>query len=220
MSSHPLQCRCGTLKGLVHDPRNVNHGVCYCRDCQAFAHLLGRAGEVLDERGGTEVVQILPRNVVFTQGAEALACMRLTPEGLVRWYAGCCKTPIGSTLATPKLSFISLVHTCLEGTSEASVPRGGDLPGSATGGQSLDEIFGPVRCWVNPGSAKGEPKPKETGRWRMLGWFFRTVLKARLNGDYRKTPFFDLATGRPVVPPRILSESEHEEIMRAVGAVA
>ena len=23
-----------------------------------------------------------------------------TPKGLVRWYAGCCKTPIGNTLAT------------------------------------------------------------------------------------------------------------------------
>ena len=206
MASHPLQCRCGTLKGLVHDPGNSNHGVCYCRDCQAFAHFLGRASEVLDERGGTEVIQTLPRNVVFTQGIEALACMRLTPKGLVRWYAGCCKTPIGNTLATPKLSFVGLVHTCLEGASEA--------PGS------LDPVFGPVRCWVNPSGAKGEPKPKVAGQWQVLGWFFRKVLVARLNGDYRQTPFFEAATGKPVVTPRILTEAEHAQLKGAVRAAA
>jgi hypothetical protein len=206
MASHPLQCRCGTLRGLVNDPGSANHGVCYCRDCQAFAHFLGRAGEVLDERGGTEVIQTLPRNVVFTQGAEALACMRLSPKGLVRWYAGCCKTPIGNTLATPKLSFVGLVHTCLEGTSAA--------PGS------LDPVFGPVRCWVNPEGAKGEPKPKVAGQWQVLGWFFRKVLMARLNGDYRKTPFFDVATGKPVVAPQILTKAEHAQLRATVRATA
>jgi hypothetical protein len=199
------------LKGVVHDPRSGNHAVCWCRDCQAFAHFLGRASEILDERGGSEIIQVLPRNVVFTQGAEALACMRLTPKGLVRWYAGCCKTPIGNTLATPKLSFIGLVHTCLKGAPEAG-------PGAET--RSLDEVFGPVRCWVNSESAKGEPKPKTAGLGRALGWFFGTVVRARFNGDYRKTPFFDMATGQPVVAPRILSESEHAELMRAVRGAA
>src|ERR1700722_18917211 len=201
MASHPLKCRCGTLKGLVHDPGSANRGVCYCRDCQAFAHFLGRSAEVLDERGGTDVIQILPRNVVFTQGIEALVCMRLTDKGLVRWYAECCKTPIGNTLVTPKMSFIGLVHTCLEGPSE---PTGG-----------LDKDFGPVRSWFNTNGAKGEPKPKQVGLWRTLGWFFSTVLKARFNGDYRTTPFFDMATGRPVVAPRVLTEAEHAEIVAA-----
>jgi hypothetical protein len=214
------------LKGVVQDPRSGNHAVCWCRDCQAFAHFLGRAIEVLDERGGTEVIQVLPRNVVFTQGAEALACMRLTPKGLVRWYAACCKTPIGNTLATPKLSFIGLVHTCLEGAPDAARPGAGDPGGSATsvgsaaGATSLDEAFGPVRCWVNPDGAKGEPKPKAAGMGHALRWFFGTVLRARFNGDYRKTPFFDMATGQPVVAPRILSESEHAELKRAVRGPA
>ena len=221
MASHPLRCRCGTLQGQVHDPRNSNHGVCYCRDCQAFAHFLGRPGEVLDERGGTEVIQVLPRNVVFTQGADALACMRLTSKGLVRWYAACCKTPVGNTLDTPKMSFIGLVHTCLKGAPEAVNSAAGSAGGSTgggsgTGGKSLDEVFGPVRCWVNPGGAKGEPKPKVAGLWRALGWFFGNVVRARLNGDYRKTPFFNMATGQPVVQPLVLSDSEHAALMTAV----
>lgn len=208
MTSHPLQCRCGTLKGVVQDPRGGNHAICWCRDCQAFAHFLGRADEILDERGGSEIIQVLPRNVVFTQGADALACMRLSPKGLVRWYAGCCKTPVGNTLATPKMSFIGLVHTCLR-----------EAP-SGAGDKSLDEVFGPVRCWVNPDGAKGEPKPKQAGLGRTLGWFFGTVMRARFNGDYRKTPFFDVATGQPVVTPRVLSEAERAELKRAVSGAA
>ena len=95
--SHPLQCRCGTLKGVIANPRSGNRVVCYCRDCQAFAYFLGREADVLDELGGSEVVQILPRNLTFTQGVETLACLRLTENGLLRWYAACCSTPIGNT---------------------------------------------------------------------------------------------------------------------------
>ena len=72
--SHPLQCRCGTLKGFVDNPSTANRAVCYCKDCQAFAHFLGRSADVLDERGGSDVVQILPKNITFTQGVESLAC--------------------------------------------------------------------------------------------------------------------------------------------------
>jgi hypothetical protein len=185
----------------VNEPRNSNRAVCYCRDCQAFAHFLGRPGEILDERGGTEVVQILPKNLTFTHGVEALACMRLTSKGLLRWYASCCNSPIGNTLATPKLSFIGLVSTCLKQP---------DSP--------LEDSFGPVRAWVNTNGAKGDPKPKVMGQWAVLSWFFATVLKARFNGDYKRTPLFRVDTGAPVVTPRVLSSAEHESVMNAVRA--
>jgi hypothetical protein len=185
---------------MVNDPRSANRVVCYCKDCQAFAHFLDRVNDVLDERGGSDIVQIMPKNVTFTQGTDSLACMRLTPKGLLRWYAVCCKTPIGNTLHTPKLSFVGLVHTCLE-----------------QGSQSLDESFGPVRVVVNTQSAKGEPKPKQAGLGKMVGWFFGNALKGRFNGDYKKTPFFR-ADGSPIVTPHILSSEEHERVMRAVLA--
>jgi hypothetical protein len=197
--THPLQCRCGLLKGFVANPRSANHAVCYCRDCQAFAHVLGRTNDVLDERGGSEVMQVLPKNVTVTQGIEKLASIRLTPKGLVRWYASCCNTPIGNTLATPKFSFIGLVHTCLEG-----------------GNASLDESFGPVTAWVNTKSARGNPKPGQKGIGSSVVWFIRNTLKARLNGDYRRTPFFRADTGALIVAPRVLSPEEHAAVMRAV----
>jgi hypothetical protein len=199
--SHPLQCRCGALKGLVANPRNANRCVCYCRDCQAFAHFLGRPDEVLDERGGTEVIQIPPKNLTFVQGIEALACMRLTEKGLLRWYARCCNTPIGNTLETPKISFIGLVHNCLE-----------------NGAQPLDDSFGPVRAWANTKGAKGDPKPKVVGMGPAAWWFISRILKARLNGDYKHTPLFRADTGLPVVTPRVLSSDEHAGVMNAVRA--
>jgi hypothetical protein len=198
--SHPLQCRCGTLKGTVNDTHDCNRIVCYCKDCQAFAHFLGRADEILDERGGSDVVQVLPRNVKFSQGIEALACIRLTQKGLVRWYASCCNTPIGNTLITPKLSFIGIVSTCLQ----SSHP-------------SLDDSFGPVVGRLNTESAKGEPNPKSGGFGAMIFWFLSRALKARLNGDYKRTQLFDSGTGAPVATPRVLSSAEHENLMKAVS---
>jgi len=120
---HPLRCRCGTVSGWVKEPRSANRVVCYCKDCQAFAYFLGQENQILDERGGSDVIQILPKNLSFTQGIEALKCMRLTEKGLLRWYASCCNTPIGNTLANYKISFIGLVHSCLENSDRDAAAR-------------------------------------------------------------------------------------------------
>ena len=199
--AHPLQCRCGAIKGFVDTPLSANRAVCYCRTCQAFAHFLGREAEILDERGGTEVIQILPKYLTLTQGTEALACMRLTQKGLHRWYAGCCKTPIGNTLGNFKISFVGLVHTCLE-----------------TPNRTLQDSFGPIRAWVNTKGAKGSPKPKTAGVGRTILWFIAATTKARMEGSYRHTPFFRADTGAPIVTPRALSSAELTSVMSAVNA--
>jgi hypothetical protein len=199
--SHPLQCRCGTLKGYVVNPRSANRVICYCKDCQAYAHFLARPGDILDARGGSDVIQILPKYLSLTQGIAALACMRLTPKGLLRWYARCCDTPVGNTLATPKFSFIGLLHSCLE-----------------TDGPPLEDVFGPVRGRVNTRGAGGDPKPRTVGMGKSISWFFSTVLKARFNGDYKHTPLFRPETWAPIVTPRVLSSDEHAKVMAAVRA--
>jgi hypothetical protein len=201
--NHPLRCRCGTLQGFVTDPRNVNRAVCYCGDCRAFAYALGREKDVLDERGGSDVIQTVPKNVTFTRGIESLACLRLTEKGLLRWYARCCNTPIANLLASPKFSFVGLVSSCL-----------------VQPGMSLDDAFGPVRVRVHTQGAKGEPKPKQVGIASTIVWFIVTTLKARLNGDYKRNPFFRAETGTPIVPPRVLSGTELAEVRKAVRAAA
>jgi hypothetical protein len=200
-AEHPLRCRCGTLKGVLANPQHANRVVCYCRDCQAFAHFLGDAQQVLDARGGSDIIQVLPKNLTLTQGVESLACLRLTSKGLLRWYTSCCHTPIGNTLATPKLSFTGLVHSCLE-----------------SNGIALDDAFGPVTAWVHTRGAKGNPKPKEAGRGKVGAWFIRTTLRARLNRDYKLTPFFHRETGAPVVTPQVLSGDLFSRLMDSVRA--
>ena len=201
--SHQLQCKCGKINGFVAERGGTNHVICYCKDCQAFAHFLGSATEILDEQCGSDIVQVLPSSVTFTEGLGRLACMRLTPKGLLRWYASCCRTPIGNTLATPKISFIGLLHSCLEARNA-----------------SITESFGPVVAWVNTASAKGSPKPKVQGLGRSLRWFIGAPLKARITGDYKRTPFFRAETSEPVVVPQVLTEGERARLMDAVRAAS
>ncbi|HEX2559803.1 DUF6151 family protein [Phenylobacterium sp.] len=200
--THALQCRCGTLRGQLTDIRGANHAVCYCRSCQAFAHFLGREAEVLDPLGATTVIQTSPSKVVFTQGADQLACMRLTEKGLLRWYAACCRTPVGNTLATPKVSFVGLVHNVLE---DAGQP-------------SLDQAFGSVKARVNVDGARTANKPKPVGLGPAILWFLANGVGARFTGAWRRTPFFRTETGEPVAQPQVLSPEEHARLMAEVEA--
>jgi hypothetical protein len=199
--NHPLQCTCRTLKGYVREPRRVNRVVCYCKDCQAFAHFLGRPLDILDAQGGTDVIQTLPARVAFTEGREVLACMRLTEKGLVRWYAKCCNTPVGNTLADFRISFVGLVHTCLQNPD-----------------QSLGGSFGPVRMWSFTKSAKGFVKPRRAAMFAGIPRFAAMLLRARVNGDYRRTPFFSPDTGVLVAAPKILSPAERDAVLAATMA--
>ena len=101
------------LKGTVSTTDVINRCVCYCTDCQAFAQFLQRPTDILDSLGGTDHANA-SQDISFTEGTDNLACMRLTDTGLLRWYASCCHTPIGNTPPNFKLSFIGLIHTCLE----------------------------------------------------------------------------------------------------------
>jgi hypothetical protein len=197
--NHPLQCRCGTLKGYVSHPERVSRGVCYCRDCQAYARFLGKSADILDEMGGTDVVATFPKYVTFTQGSEALACMSLTENGLLRWYARCCNTPIGNTQRNYKVPFVGLVHTCLENSST-----------------TLDSSFGPVRMRVNTKSAKGRPMAMPISTTVAVVRFMTALVRTRLDGTYRCTPFFVPDQGTPVVAPKVLTRDERERLMGAI----
>lgn len=195
--SHSIRCACGSLQGAVTKTAPANHCVCYCRDCQAFAHFLGRAVDALDAQGGVKVIQVPANHVEFSAGADNLACIRLTNKGLLRWYASCCNTPIGATFPTMKLSFVGLIHSCLEN----------DEP-------TIEQSFGPVGTQVNVQHAKGEPI-KQRGLAIAIARLMRMLLWARLNGSYRQTPFFQ-PTGTPIVEPVILDDQQRRTLMREV----
>ena len=140
-------------------------------------------------------MQTQPNKVRFTDGVEHLRCMRLSDQGMLRWYAGCCNTPIGNTMPNFKNAFVGMVDACV-----------------ASDGASFDEVFGPVAMVVNTKWATGEPKPKGFGLAGAIVKIFGMLVKGRLTGSYKSSPFFDAASGAPSVEPRVLSSEEREEL--------
>lgn len=196
--SHPLRCRCGALQGHVDMHGNSNRMVCYCQDCQAFARFLGPTEGVLDAQGGCDLVQLAPHRIHIDQGAEHLAVMRLSDKGLLRWYAACCRTPVGNTMAGPGIPFTGLLVRCLDGAP-------------------LEPAFGPVRAQANTASALGQPKPRSFGMASSLLRILALVLGSRVMGRKQHTPFFT-PSGAPVARPTVLTRAQREELRHTPNA--
>lgn len=198
----PIRCSCASLRGtaLGVSANRGNRVVCYCDDCQSFAYFLGRADQILDAHGGTDIFQTSPARLELSEGVDKLACMRLTPGGMVRWYASCCNTPVGNTMATRQMPFVGLIHSCVD---------------HAADGRARDETLGPIRARVNARFAKGDRAQLDAHDRFPMSQLFRFVpmlLMARLRGDHTRSPFFDSKTGELGVEPRVLTEAELLEV--------
>ena len=197
-----FSCSCSQLQGVLREPSPPTgpHVVCYCRDCQAFPHALGVADKVLNAHGGTQIFQTSPARMEIVAGRQRLACLRLTPKGLLRWYASCCNTPVGNTLPTAQLPFVGFPVSAISPTDRA--------------------LLGPIAAGVNGRSARGD-RASLIGHDRGPLWLLfrgaRLILGSRLQKDWRRNPFFD-DEGRPSVTPRILSQSELREAEAARDA--
>jgi hypothetical protein len=195
-STVDLRCRCGEVEGQLHDaaPDTVTRVVCYCDDCQAYAHHLGRA-DLLDPHGGSDIVQVAPAALRFVRGADRIAGVRLTPKGLYRWYASCCKTPVGNTVG-PGLPFVGIIAQAL---------RSADRLGPPTGG-----ILGKF--------AVGTAPPGTTGlNVRLLARAIRKILGWKLGGQTWPHPFFERTTRAPIYPLTVLSHDEREALRPLCG---
>jgi len=207
-SDLPIRCACGALKGVVGgvSAARGNRVVCYCDDCQSFAHFLGNAGQIVDAHGGTDIFQTSPALLEITEGADRLACVRLRPKGLLRWYAGCCRTPLANTPASPRLPFVGLICGGLAPTAE---------------GEKVDEVLGPVRARVNARFARGDREGLDAHDRAPLGMMIRLMTKvalSRMRGEHQRTPFFDVTTGEPSALPRVLGEGELRDVEAARDA--
>lgn len=178
-------------------PETGNRVVCYCDDCHAFACYLGR-NDILDVHGGTDIFQLTPAQVRITHGLDQLRVLRLTPTGLLRWYAGCCKTPIANTPTSARVPFVSLIHAFMD--------HAGD-------GRPRDAVLGPI---IATGLARTAPdRPPADAA---LGVPLRVVLRnirmiglAWLAGKQQPSPFFD---ARRVVArePTVLTGFERQRL--------
>ncbi|HVF65894.1 MAG TPA: DUF6151 family protein [Casimicrobiaceae bacterium] len=195
--NHRLQCRCGKLTGTVAEPASAIRAICYCNDCRAYAFHLGTPNAVLDANGGTSVVATQGRHVAIDKGAEHLACVSLSPKGLLRWYALCCTTPIANTPRDWRLPYVGLVHNGLAKPLEASFPAA-QMP-------------------VNASKLRNRPSRPGLRGFLALTRFGGRMIFARLTGRYRTTPFFT-ADGQPVVNIDVLSREERDKATRAAQA--
>ena len=189
-----LRCRCGSLQGNVDARHLYGRAVCYCKDCQGFARFLGSPEQILNGQGGTEIVAILPAAVHFTAGLDKLACMSLSDQGLLRWYAACCRTPVGNTPRDHKIPYVGLVRACLP---------------------ELDESFGPLKIAINTGSATDVVKATPVMAFLGLMRIMRKVIAARLRGKYKENPFFTSKSGEPIRTPQVLTLAERMSLQSA-----
>jgi hypothetical protein len=152
----------------------------------------------MDEHGGSDIVQIAPASLSFQRGVEQIAGVRLGPKGMYRWYAKCCKTPLGNTL-TMGIPFVGIVSSVFD-------------PAKA------DEAFGRPRAKILGKFAIGTPPEGSTDMhlgflaraiWTILGWKF--------GGRTWPHPFFDRATSGPAYPVTVLSSQERDALRPLCG---
>src|SRR5690349_14948775 len=194
-----VRCRCGEVRGIVTDPspRTVNRVVCYCDDCQAYAHQLGRA-DLLDDKGGSDIVQLAPASIRFTKGQDRIAGLRLTPKGLYRWHTTCCNTPVGNTMG-PAVPFVGIPVQSFD------APR-------------PDDVFGAPMGAILGKFAIGEPPAGSTGlNLSLLLRAIGRVLAWRFGGRTWPHPFFARETRTPIYPLTVVSQEKREALRALCG---
>ena len=189
--NHRLQCQCGALRGHVGRLHLAIRGVCYCKDCRTYAQHLGQLRTSHDSAGGVEFVATQGMHVSFEGDAQQLACLSLSSNGLLRWYAKCCNTPIANTTRNWKFPYVGLLHTCLK--AEPALYK---------------QAFPKVQMRVNTGSAWQAPTGMKLGTTISLLSFMPRVMASGINGAYRLTPFFLAPSGAPRVEVYALSKAE------------
>jgi hypothetical protein len=195
----PLRCACGKLRGtaLAVSPGAGCRVVCYCADCQAYAHFLARPG-ITDAWGGTDIFQMAPSSVRITGGADALRCLRLSAKGMYRWYCGACKTPVGNS-NSPRVPFVGLVHTFMDHESD---------------GRARDDVLGEPLGYVRTKLAVGTlpAARRNSSLLKVIGRSVRLLGKWWLTGAGSPSPFFDDQTHAPRTEPRILGSEERRAL--------
>jgi len=207
-----LACECGSLSASaeIHEKESNTRIVCYCEDCQRYARHLGKPGSVLDINGGTDIIQLSPAHFKLTKGREHLGVLRLSPNGLLRWYATCCNTPICNTPANPGMPYIGLLTRNFR-RLKRNKHQPGKKQSESTDTKNIQALIGPVRFGVGAGSqhpmVADWPVAKGFG-FRGLFGTVKNIGRWRLRADQKRSELLDSETGEPVVTPYTLSPDE------------
>lgn len=171
-----LRCSCGRVHGVLRgvSPTSVNRLVCYCESCQRYARALGRAAELLDEHGGSDIFQVSAACLGMHSGGELIACLQQTPKGTLRWYTSCCGSPFVNTMASEGVPFMGVFR------SAVGLGRGQE--------QHADRVLGPVRARVHASQQLALPEPSQAvfRTAAMVLNFSALLLRWRLRGDHKR----------------------------------
>jgi len=150
---------------------------------------------------------VTPAQVSIHEGSEQIRCLRLSPKGLFRWYAGCCNTPLGNTLGA-RLPVLIVVHSWMD---------------HAAAGHSREQDLGQPKLRMHARFAKGgvppgaHPRVPPSAIPSTLAFFARGLL----GGRAQPSPFFD-AAGQPRSQPVLIEQAAREalraRVLAAVGA--
>jgi uncharacterized protein DUF6151 len=194
-----LHCQCGHVRGVAKDvsPQDGFRFICYCKDCQAFAHFLGRP-DVLDAAGGTDIFHMPTGRVALDAGADAVRCLQFSRR-VLRWYTECCKTPIANTAAGPGFPVCGLIHSLMDHDAD---------------GRSRDAALGRPACRIFERSATAPLPPNAPPPYslRLVASRVPTLLGWWLRGLGRPNPFFDAQTNTPLAAPRVFTSSERSAL--------
>ncbi len=196
----PLKCKCGEIQGEVS---GITLGqawqvICYCGDCQTFPRYLGNSNEILDANGGSLVLPVYPVDIKFTHGLGNLKSIKLSSDGITRWFAGCCKTPVANTI-NGKLPFANIFVTMVD-------LRKLEKNRSEALGSDIDGIYGKFAIGK---LSEGTP---DSVRPKFIFKLLKSMAKGFLLGKVRPSPFFDPVTNKPICEPIILSDETYDKL--------
>jgi hypothetical protein len=192
-SSLQFSCHCGQVTGTLFDtgPNTGDHIVCHCGDCQNFARHLGAEERILQDFGGTELYQSRCAKMKLVTGAAKLACLHLTDQSTLRWYAACCRTPMFNTYANGRIPYLTtLVANC-----DPSLVKG---------------ILGPVVGHLFLPDTAGDLPHMSMNK--LMRRFFVRMVRDVFSGDRRRSALFDTKTLLPKSPPHRLTEAERRAL--------
>ena len=190
MAEITLACACDAVRGRLDPQRAANRLVCHCEDCRAFALACG-GGAALDAAGGLDLLQTTFGRLRLERGGDALAALRVTPRGPLRWHCARCRSALAVTTARPTLPFVSVVAAA--------------LAGDRTG---LPAVRGVVYARSAPAAPLHPPAPLPGVMARVA----RAMLGGRLRGEHRRSPFHG-SDGRPVAEPRTMDAGERAALL-------
>jgi hypothetical protein len=130
--------------------------------------------------------------VKLTEGSDAIRCISLSRK-VLRWYADCCRSPIGSTAANPRFPLVAIVHSFMDHE-----------------GHPRDDVLGLPLCRIYERSATGPLPPRAPPPPSLSVYGRRASMMVRwwMRGLARPSPFFDERGGAPRAVPQVLQPSD------------